>query len=95
MSHYDNRIGRFLEKVMSHYELKTNGVQTELQTDRQLDRVSCTLGAPSRYSSAGLSLAHNAQDSSTKFLNILLKKCKTFMNKNCLEYNYTQTVKDG
>ena len=64
MSHYDNRIGRFLEKVMSHYELKTNGVQTELQTDRQLDRVSCTLGAPGRYFSAGLSLAHNAQGSS-------------------------------
>ena len=34
------RIGRFLEKVMSHYEnLDTR--TTELQTDRQTDRVSC------------------------------------------------------
>ena len=39
----NNRIGRFLEKVIMNnmnffHVLKTNGVQTELQTDRQTDR---------------------------------------------------------
>ena len=46
----NNRIGRFLEKVMSHnmnfcHILITNGVQTDRTTDRQTDRVSCR-GAP-------------------------------------------------